>query len=78
MTNDLTSHLPFYYKENNPLICAHQIEEGEKKKNYALFKVFIEFVTLLFLFNVLVRRPVGSLLPNQGLNMHPLYWKAKS
>ena len=32
MTNDLTSHLPFYYKENNPLICAHQIEEGKKKK----------------------------------------------
>ena len=44
-------------------------------------KVFIEFVTILLLFYVLVFWPQGiwePQLPNQGLNPHPLHWKAKS
>ena len=46
-----------------------------------LFKVFIEFVTILSLFYVfgfLDGRHVVSQLPNQGSNLHPLHWKAKS
>ena len=40
------------------------------------FKVFIEFLTILLLFSVLVFCPrdmwdVGSLLPDQGLNLYP-------
>ena len=38
------------------------------------FKVFIEFVTILLLFHSYV---LMFWLPNQGLNPHPLYWKAK-
>ena len=44
------------------------------------FKVFIEFVTILLLFYDLVflaPRHVGSELPGQGLNLHPLHWKEK-
>ena len=43
---------------------------------WTIFKVFIEFVTIFLLFYVLVSltmRNVGSLLPNQGLNSHPLH-----
>ena len=47
-----------------------------------IFKVFIEFVTILlpvFLcFSVLAARYVGSYVPDQGSNPHPLHWKAKS
>ena len=46
-----------------------------------IFKVFIEFVTILFLFYVLVflaMRHVGSHFPDQGLNPCPLLWKVKS
>ena len=42
---------------------------------HLFFKVFIEFVTILLLFYVLVflaPRHVRSELPNQGLNPHPL------
>ena len=42
------------------------------------FKAFIEFVIILLLFEVLASRHVGSQLPNQGLDQHPLQWKAKS
>ena len=44
------------------------------------FKVFIEFVTILFLGFVgfLAMRHEGSQLPSQGPNLQPLYWKAKS
>ena len=45
------------------------------------FKVFLEFVTILFLgffFFFLAMRHVGSQLSSQGLNLQPLYWKAKS
>ena len=45
------------------------------------FKVFIEFVTILLLFYVLVflaPRPVGSQLADQGSNLTPLYWKVMS
>ena len=42
------------------------------------FKVFIEFVTILLLFDVLAASHVGSQLPDQGLDQHPLQWKAKS
>ena len=43
---------------------------------WTIFKVFIEFVTISFLFYVLVFWPwrhVGSLLPDQGLNLYPMY-----
>ena len=46
-----------------------------------IFKVFIEFVTILLLFYVfsfLVTRCVGSELPDQGLNLCRLLWKVKS
>ena len=45
---------------------------------WALFKVFIEFVTTLLLHNVFVflaMRHVGSQLPDQGLNLHTLHWR---
>ena len=45
------------------------------------FKVFIEFVTIfasVLCFGVLTARHVGSELPNQGSNLYPLHWKAKS
>ena len=42
------------------------------------FKAFIEFVIILLLFEVLASRHVGSQLPNQELDQHPLQWKAKS
>ena len=48
---------------------------------WMIFKVFIELVTVLLLFNVLVflaKSHMGSWLPNQGLNPHPLFWKVKS
>ena len=38
-------------------------------------KVFIEFVTILLLFDVLAARHVGSQLPDQGLDQNPLQWK---
>ena len=45
-----------------------------------ILKVVIEFVTLLFLLYVLAfwQRDVGFSLPHEGLNPHPLQWKAKS
>ena len=48
---------------------------------WTVFKVFIECVTILLLFYILVFWPRGmweSLLPYQGWNPHPLYWKAES
>ena len=45
------------------------------------FKVFIEFVTTLLLFYVLVflaARPVGSQLTDEGSNLTPLHWKVMS
>ena len=48
---------------------------------WAIFKVFIEFLTIFFLFYVSVfsaMRYVGSQLPNQRLNLHLLHWKVKS
>ena len=41
-----------------------------------IFKVSIEFVTVLLLFYVLVFWPRG--MWDQGSNLHPLHWKAKS
>ena len=38
----------------------------------------IELVTILLLFYVMASSQVGSELPDQGLNLHPLLWKAKS
>ena len=44
---------------------------------WIILKVFIEFVTILLLFYVfLATRHVGSQLPQQGLNLHSLHWKA--
>ena len=46
---------------------------------WTIFKVFIEFVTILILcFGFVVVRHVGSQLPDQGSNLYPLHWKAKS
>ena len=49
---------------------------------WVIFKVFIEFfMVLLPLFTYIgfmVTRHVESWLPSQGLNPHPLHWKAKS
>ena len=46
---------------------------------WIIFQIFIEFVPLLVLcFSVLAMRHVKSQLLDQGLNMHPLYLKAKS
>ena len=48
---------------------------------WTIFKVFIEFVTILLLFYVfsfLATRRVGSELSDQGLNLYRLLWKAKS
>ena len=55
---------------------------------WPIFKVFIEFVTIfLFFFNVLGvvflggrlgKRHVGSWIPHQGSNLHPLHWKVMS
>ena len=47
---------------------------------WSISKVFMEFATILLLFDVLVflaTRHVGSYLPNQGSNPHSLHWKAK-
>ena len=45
-----------------------------------MLEVFIEFVAilLLFLFDFLAMRHVGSWLPDQILNPHPLQWNMKS
>ena len=52
---------------------------------WIIFKVFIEFFMVLlplFYINIymgfMATRHVESWLPNQGLNPHPLHWKAKS
>ena len=45
---------------------------------WTIFKVFIEFVTVLFLFYgsvFLALRHVGSWLPDQGWNPYPLHSK---
>jgi len=45
------------------------------------FKVFIEFVTILLQFYVLIylaTRHMRSYFPYQALNLHRLLWKAKS
>ena len=47
---------------------------------WTIFKVFIEFVTILLVsgFVFLAARHVGSSLPNQGLNPQPLQLKVDS
>ena len=48
---------------------------------WTIFKVFIEFVTILLLFYVLgflAMSHVESWLSDQGLNPYPLHWKGKS
>ena len=48
---------------------------------WIVFKIFIEFVAIFLLFHVLVSltaRQVGSYVPDQGSNLHPLHWKAKT
>ena len=47
---------------------------------WIIFKVFIEFVIIFFLFYVLVflaMSHMGSQLPDQGSNPHPLHWKVR-
>ena len=47
---------------------------------WAIFKVFIEFVTVLLLFYGLVFgcKAHGIFTPCRRWNLHPLHWKAKS
>ena len=48
---------------------------------WTIFKVIIEFVTILLVVYVLIFLAishVGSSLPDQGSNLHPLPWQAKS
>ena len=47
---------------------------------WIIFKVFIEFVTILHLFYVLVFWPQGMWDLNSltRRNLHPLHWKVKS
>ena len=50
---------------------------------WTIFKVFIEFVTILLLVYVVIffffaERHVGSYIPHQRLNLHSLHWKVKS
>ena len=49
---------------------------------WTIFEVFIEFVTILLLFYGFVIFWPGGMWdlspPDQGLNPHLLYWKAKS
>ena len=47
---------------------------------WTVFEVFVEFVTILLLFmsGFFTVRHVGSELPKEGLNPHPLRWKVKS
>ena len=57
---------------------------------WIIFKVFIEFVTVLLLFFFffsfkfclfvcfLVEEHLGSSFPDQGSNLYPLHWKEKS
>ena len=45
---------------------------------WTIFKVFIEFVTILLLFYVWVLVMWDLNSPIQGLNPHFLHWKAKS
>ena len=47
---------------------------------WIIFKVFIEFVIIFFLFYVLgflAMSHMGSQLPDQGSNPHPLHWKVR-
>ena len=51
---------------------------------WTVFKVFVEFVPISLLFYgcvclfVFRREACGTSLPEQGLNLNPLHWKAKS
>ena len=46
---------------------------------WTIFKAFTEFVIAsVFCFGFLAAMHVGSLLPNQGSNPHPVRWKVKS
>ena len=47
---------------------------------WTIFKVFIEFVTVLLLFYVLLFgcQACGILAPHQGSTPRPLHWKGES
>ena len=47
---------------------------------WTVFKVFTESLQycFCFVFCFLAKRHVGSWLPEQGSNLHPLHWKVKS
>ena len=48
---------------------------------WTILKVSTTFITTLLLFlcfRFLASRHVGSYLPDQELNLHPLHWKVKS
>ena len=71
-------------------LCAPSSSLNEFLCNFfwrgSFFKVFIEFVPILFCFMFclffffffLAMRHMGSKLPDQGLNPHSLHWKVKS
>ena len=47
---------------------------------WTVFKVLVKFVTILLLFSFLFffHASCGILTPDQGSDLHPLHWKAKS
>ena len=46
---------------------------------WAILKVFIcNSIASVLYSGFLASRHAGSLLPRQGLNLHPLHWKVKS
>ena len=49
-----------------------------KKKIWTIFKVFIEFVTILFMFWFFGHEAYGILAPRLGIASHPLKWKVTS
>ena len=61
-----------------------QIQARLSAQAQTIFTIFTEFVTVSFLFCVLVfifflaARHMGSYLPNQGSNLDTLNWKANS
>ena len=67
-TKGARCHVSIFFK----IFCFFDVDH--------IFKVFIEFVIILLpslYFGFLASGHVGSQLPDQGSNLHPLHWKAK-
>ena len=62
-----------------PLLVTCDIYLFKKILMWTVFKVFVEFVmTLLVSYGFAAVRHVRSYLPDEGLNLQVLHWKAKS